>query len=77
MFPHISRGFTGGFEEKQAGAVTATNTTRGFAEALAKNPAISNASKSGFHGALEALPILMKGLDEVAKIHPFAHGMIY
>ena len=45
------------------------------ANALANTPQIADAIEKGVNTFMEAVPALMKALDEVAKIHPFISGM--
>ena len=51
------------------------NTLAVPAEALANTPQIADAIEKGVNTFMEAVPVLMKALDEVAKIHPFISGM--
>jgi len=44
-------------------------------EALVNTAQISDAIEKGVNTFMEAVPALMKALDEVAKIHPFISGM--
>lgn len=43
-------------------------------QALAESTGVMEAIEKGVNGFLEAMPTLMKALDEVAKIHPFISG---
>jgi len=45
------------------------------AKALASTPEIADAIEKGVNTFMEAVPALMKALDEVAKVHPFIYGM--
>jgi len=45
------------------------------AKALANTPQIADAIEKGVNTFMEAVPALMKALDEVAKVHPFISGM--
>ena len=44
------------------------------AKALMDTPQITEAIQKGVNTFMEAVPVLMKALDEVAKIHPFISG---
>lgn len=44
------------------------------AKALLDTPQIADAIQKGVNTFMEAVPSLMKALDEVAKIHPFISG---
>jgi hypothetical protein len=43
--------------------------------ALVNTPQIADAIEKGVNTFMEAVPALMKVLDEVAKVHPFISGM--
>ena len=51
------------------------NTLSVPAQALANVPQIADAIEKGVNTFMEAVPTLMKVLDDVAKIHPFISGM--
>ena len=51
------------------------NTLAAPAEALIDAPQIADAIEKGVNAFMEAAPVLMKALDEVAKVHPFISGM--
>ena len=44
------------------------------AKALMDTPQIAESIQKGVNTFMEAVPILMKALDEVAKVHPFISG---
>ena len=44
------------------------------AKALMDTPQIAETIQKGVNTFMEAVPPLMKALDEVAKIHPFVSG---
>jgi hypothetical protein len=44
------------------------------AEALMNTLQISGPIRQGLNTFVEAVPSIMKGLDELAKIHPFIRG---
>ena len=44
------------------------------AKALLDTPQIADAIQKGANTFMEAVPSLMKALDEVAKVHPFISG---
>ena len=44
------------------------------AKALMDVPQIAETIQEGINTFMEAVPVLMKALDEVAKIHPFISG---
>ena len=44
------------------------------AKALANIPQIADAMEQGVSTFMEAVPALIKALDEVAKVHPFISG---
>ena len=44
------------------------------AKALMDKPQIVGHIKNGVDAFIEAVPVLMKALDEVAKVHPFISG---
>ena len=43
-------------------------------QALLDTPQIADAIQKGVNTFMEAVPSLMKALDEVAKVHPFISG---
>ena len=43
-------------------------------KALMDTPQIAETIQNGVNTFMEAVPILMKALDEVAKVHPFISG---
>ena len=51
------------------------NTLAVPVEALANAPQIADAIEKGVNTFMEAVPVLVKVLDEVAKVHPFISGM--
>lgn len=59
-----------------AGTQTVINTVMAPLQALAESSGVAEAIEKGVNGFLEAMPTLMKALDEVAKVHPFISGMI-
>ena len=56
------------------GQQAVVNTLAVPAKALANAPQIADAIEKGVNTFMEAVPVLMKALDEVAKIHPFISG---
>ena len=44
-------------------------------ETLAITPQIADAIEKSVNTFMEAVPVLMKALDEIAKVHPFISGM--
>jgi hypothetical protein len=44
------------------------------AKALLDTPQIADVIEKGVNTFMEAVPSLMKALDEVAKVHPFISG---
>ena len=44
------------------------------AKALMDKPRIAETIQKGVNTFMEAVPALMKALDEVAKVHPFVSG---
>ena len=44
------------------------------AKALLDTPHVADAIEKGVNTFMEAVPSLMKALDEVAKVHPFISG---
>jgi len=51
------------------------NTLAVPVKALANTPQITDAIVKGVGAFMEAVPTLMKALDEVAKVHPFISGL--
>ena len=51
------------------------NTLAVPVEALANAPQIADAIEKGVNTFMEAVPVLVKVLDEVAKVHPFISGV--
>ena len=45
------------------------------AQALVNTTQIADTIEKGVNAFMEAVPVLMKALDEVAKVHPFISGM--
>ena len=43
-------------------------------DALPNTPQIADAIEQGVNTFMEAVPALMKTLDEIAKVHPFISG---
>jgi len=43
--------------------------------ALANAPQIASAIEKGVNTFMQSVPVLIKALDEVAKVHPFISGM--
>jgi hypothetical protein len=64
--------FAKGFSSDNAAMIGSTITQ--IAEASASID--SKALEDGLHGFLEGVQVLMKGLDEVAKLHPFVGGTL-
>ena len=69
-------------KEKVQNAVTLSDgqqavvdTIAAPAKALLDTPQIADAIEKGVNAFMEAVPVLMSALDEVAKIHPFISGM--
>jgi len=69
-------------KEKVQNAVTLSdgqqavaNVLAAPAKALVDTPQIADAIEKGVNAFMEAVPVLMTALDEVAKIHPFISGM--
>jgi hypothetical protein len=56
------------------GQQTVVDTLVVPAKALMDTPQIAEAIEKGVNTFMEAVPALMKALDEVAKIHPFISG---
>ena len=74
--------YTNVHEEKVQDAVTLSvgeqavvNTLATPAMALVDTPQIADAIEKGVSAFMETVPVLMKALDEVAKVHPFISGM--
>jgi len=68
-------------KEKVQNAVTLTvgeqavvDTLATPAMALVNAPQIADAIEKGVNAFMETVPVLMKALDEVAKVHPFISG---
>jgi hypothetical protein len=57
-----------------SGQQTAINTLVAPAKALMDSSQISESIHKGLKTFMEAVPPIMKGLDELAKIHPFIGG---
>lgn len=55
---------------------TVVNTLAVPAKALMDTPQIAETIEKGVNTFMEAVPVLMKALDEVAKVHPFISGAI-
>ena len=51
------------------------NTLATPAKALTNAPRIADDIEKGVSSFMETVPVLMKALDEVAKVHPFIAGM--
>jgi len=51
------------------------NTIAAPAKALMNAPRIAENIEKGVNTFMETVPVLMKALDEVAKVHPFIAGM--
>ena len=69
-------------EEKVQNAVTLSdgqqavvNTLAAPAKALMNAPRIADDIEKGVNTFMETVPVLMRALDEVAKVHPFIAGM--
>jgi hypothetical protein len=43
-------------------------------QALVNTSGLAEAIEKGVNGFMEAVPTLMKALDEVSKVHPFISG---
>ena len=56
------------------GEMTVVSTLAVPAKALLDTPGLANALEKGVNTFMEAVPSLMKALDEVAKVHPFISG---
>lgn len=56
------------------GQQTVVDTLAVPAKALMDTPQIAESIQKGVNTFMEAVPILMKALDEVAKVHPFISG---
>jgi hypothetical protein len=70
------------YQEKVQNAVTLSdgqqsviNTLVAPAKAFADMPQIAGVIENGVNTFMDAVPVLMKVLDEVAKVHPFISGM--
>ena len=57
------------------GQQTVVNTLAVPAKALRNVPRIADDIERGVNTFMETVPVLMKALDEVAKVHPFIAGM--
>ena len=57
-----------------AGTTTVADTLVVPAKASMDTPRVAEAIEKGVDEFMEALPILMKTLDDVAKVHPFISG---
>ena len=57
------------------GQQTIVNTLAVPAKALMDTPQVAETIQKGVNTFMEAVPVLMKALDEVAKVHPFISGM--
>jgi hypothetical protein len=57
------------------GQQAVVNTFAVPVKALADAPQIADVIEKGVNTFMEAVPVLMKVLDEVAKVHPFISGM--
>jgi len=57
------------------GEQAVVNTLATPVMALVDTPQIADAIEKGVNAFMEAVPVLMKALDEVAKVHPFISGM--
>jgi len=53
---------------------TVVDTLVAPVKALLDTPQIADAIQTGVNTFMEAVPSMMKALDEVAKIHPFISG---
>ena len=53
------------------------DTLRAPAMALLDASQVANAIEDGVNTFMQAVPSLMKALDEVAKIHPFINGELH
>ena len=53
------------------------DTLKAPAMALLDASQVANAIEKGVNTFMEAVPSLMKALDEVAKVHPFISGELY
>ena len=74
--------YTDVYEEKVQNAVTLSageqavvNTLAIPAQALVGTSQIADSIEKGVNVFMETVPVLMKALDEVAKVHPFISGM--
>jgi len=56
------------------GQQTVVDTLAAPAKALMDTPQIAESIHKGVNTFMETVPILMKALDEVAKVHPFISG---
>jgi len=56
------------------GLQTTVDTLVVPAKAFMDTPQVAEAIQNGVNTFMEAVPILMKALDEVAKVHPFISG---
>ena len=56
------------------GQQAVVDTLAAPAKALLETPQIADAIEKGVNAFMEAVPVLMSALDEVAKIHPFISG---
>jgi ABC-type uncharacterized transport system permease subunit len=57
------------------GFVALSDGQQEIVDALVNAPQIADAIEKGVNTFMEAVPALMKVLDEVAKVHPFISGM--
>jgi len=57
------------------GQQAVVNTLAAPAKALMNAPQIADGIQKGVNTFMETVPVLMKALDEVAKVHPFIAGM--
>ena len=57
------------------GQLSVANTLAVPVKARADTSQVANAIEKGINAFVEAVPVLMKALDEVAKAHPFISGM--
>jgi len=51
------------------------NTLAAPAQALVGTVQIADTIERGVNAFMETVPVLMKALDEIAKVHPFISGM--
>ena len=58
------------------GQQAVANTLAVPAKALMNAPRIADEIEKGVNTFMETVPLLVKALDEVAKVHPFIAGMI-